>query len=167
MDEIAGGLQESGVRYLWVARGDTARFKEKCNSRGMIIPWSEQLKVLCHSSVGGFWTHCGWNSTMEGIFAGLPMLTLPIQMDQTTISKFIVEDWKTGWNVKRETRGGDLLRREEIANLIKRFMDLESTERKEMSRRAQELQEISGRAIAEGGSSKMNLDSFLGSIAGH
>ncbi|KAL2488180.1 UDP-glycosyltransferase 87A2 [Forsythia ovata] len=167
MDEIAGGLQESGVRYLWVARGDTTRFKEKCNSRGMIIPWCEQLKVLCHSSVGGFWTHCGWNSTMEGIFAGLPMLTLPILMDQTTISKFIVEDWKTGWDVKRETRGGDLLRREEIAKLIKRFMDLESTEREEMSRRARELQEISGQAIAEGGSSKMNLDSFLDSIAGH
>ncbi|XP_022865821.1 UDP-glycosyltransferase 87A1-like [Olea europaea var. sylvestris] len=167
MDEIAGGLEESGVRYLWVAREDAARFKEKCNIRGMILPWCEQLKVLCHSSVGGFWTHCGWNSTIEGIFAGQPLLTLPIQMDQTTIRKFIVEDWKTGWDVKKEAGGGDLLRRDEIAKLVKRFMDLESKERREMSSRARELQEICHRAIAEGGSSKMNLDAFLDNILGH
>ncbi|PQQ06560.1 hypothetical protein Pyn_40437 [Prunus yedoensis var. nudiflora] len=83
MDEIAAGLRNSGIRYLWVARGEASRLKESYNDEmGLVVPWCEQLKVLCHSSVGGFWTHFGWNSTLEAVFAGVPMLTFPLFLDQ-------------------------------------------------------------------------------------
>ncbi|KAK4409204.1 UDP-glycosyltransferase 87A2 [Sesamum angolense] len=164
MDEIARGLRDSGVTFLWVARGESTKLQEKCGDGEKVVPWCDQLKVLCHSSVGGFWTHCGWSSTLEGIYAGVPMITLPILADQTTTSKFVVEDWKIGWGAKRGVRGGDLLRSGEISEMVRRFMDLENIERKEMTRRAGELQVVAGGAILDGGSSKMNLDSFLDDI---
>ncbi|KAL6567093.1 hypothetical protein OROMI_015497 [Orobanche minor] len=164
MDEIANGLRGSGVRFLWVARGEATRLQEKCGDSGRVVSWCEQLKVLSHSSVGGFWTHCGWNSTMEGIFAGVPIIAFPIMMDQTTIRKHVAEDWKIGWDAKRDVKVGDLLKSEHIAELVKKFMDLESIERKEITRRAKELQEVTIRAISDGGSSKVNLRSFLNDI---
>ncbi|XP_073156851.1 UDP-glycosyltransferase 87A1-like [Henckelia pumila] len=167
MDEIAHGLRESCVKFLWVARGESERLKGKCGHLGRVVPWCEQLKVLCHPSVGGFWTHCGWNSTMECIFAGVPIIAFPIIMDQTTIRKHIVEDWKIGLDAKRGVGSGDLLRSTEIARLVKRFMDLESAERKEMARRARALQQTTLVAISDGGTSKTNLDSFLNDIASH
>ncbi|GFZ07096.1 hypothetical protein Acr_19g0000330 [Actinidia rufa] len=94
------GFHDSGVRYLWVARDKMSRLKEDCGEAGMVVPWCDQLKVLCHSSVGGFWTHCGWNSTLENVFAGVLMLALPLSMDQFLSSKFVVEDWKIGWRVR-------------------------------------------------------------------
>ncbi|XP_059660287.1 UDP-glycosyltransferase 87A1-like [Cornus florida] len=166
MDEIAFGLRASGVRFLWVARGEASRLKEACGESGMVVPWCDQLKVLCHSSVGGFWSHCGWNSTMESVFAGVPMLTFPMHMDQVPISKIIVEDWRIGWRfMKREGGMENLVRREEIADLVKRFMDLESPERREMNRRVREFQGISRQAIAKGGSSEVNLGAFIRDIS--
>ncbi|GFP88861.1 UDP-glycosyltransferase 87a1 [Phtheirospermum japonicum] len=164
MDEIADGLRESGVRFLWVARGEATRLQERCGDVGRVVSWCEQLKVLSHPSVGGFWTHCGWNSTMEGIFAGVPIIAFPLMMDQTTIRKHIVEDWQIGIDAKREVRGGDLLRSRKIAELVKKFMDLESIERKEIARRSKEFKEVTLRAISEGGSSKLNLRSLLDDI---
>ncbi|KAL0436162.1 UNVERIFIED_CONTAM: UDP-glycosyltransferase 87A2 [Sesamum radiatum] len=164
MDENAKGLRDSGVTFLWVARGESTKLQEKCGDGGKVVAWCDQLKVLCHSSVGGFWTHCGWSSTLEGMYAGVPMITLPILADQTTTSKFIVEDWKIGWDGKRGVKGGDFLRSAHISEMVRRFMDLESIERKEMTRRARELQVVAGGAILDGGSSKMNLDSFLDDI---
>ncbi|KAL3615977.1 hypothetical protein CASFOL_040271 [Castilleja foliolosa] len=164
MDEIADGLRESGVRFLWVARGEATRLQERCGDVGRVVPWCEQLKVLSHSSVGGFWTHCGWNSTMEGIFAGVPIIAFPIMMDQTTIRKHVVEDWQIGIDAKREVKDGDLLRSQKIAELVKKFMDLESLERKEIMRKAKECKEVTLRAISEGGSSKVNLKSLIDDI---
>ncbi|KAF8397212.1 hypothetical protein HHK36_016120 [Tetracentron sinense] len=161
MDEIAAGLCGSGVRYLWVARGETSHLQEACGEMGLVVPWCDQLRVLCHSSVGAFWTHCGWNSTLEGVFAGVPFLTFPISVDQVPNSKLIVEEWKVGWRVKREVGGEILVKREEIAGIVKRFMELEGDENKEMRRRARELQETCGRAIEKGGSSEINLDAFI------
>ncbi|RVW56907.1 UDP-glycosyltransferase 87A2 [Vitis vinifera] len=73
---------------------------------------------LRSSGIGGFWTHCGWNSTLEAVFAGVPMLTLPIFWDQIPNSKNIVEDWKIGWRVKREVGWENMVSREEIAGLV-------------------------------------------------
>ncbi|OMP02401.1 UDP-glucuronosyl/UDP-glucosyltransferase [Corchorus olitorius] len=101
MDEFAAGLKNSGVRFLWVVRNETCRMKEACGDHGFVVPWCDQLRVLCHSSVGGFWSHCGWNSTREGIFGGVPFLTFPLVGDQKMNSKLIVEDWKIGWRVKK------------------------------------------------------------------
>ncbi|XP_058211865.1 UDP-glycosyltransferase 87A1-like [Rhododendron vialii] len=169
MDEIIAGVDMSGVRFLWVARGDACRIKEGCGDlshKGVVVPWCDQLKVLCHPSIGGFWTHCGWNSTKEGVFAGIPFLTYPIFWDQIPNSKTIVDDWKIGWKV-RQGMGEEehLVTREEIAGLVQRFMDLESDEGKEMRRRAKELEEICRRAISKEGSTETAINAFIQDIS--
>ncbi|GAV58679.1 UDPGT domain-containing protein [Cephalotus follicularis] len=126
------------------------------------------LKVLCHSSVGGFWTHCGWNSTLEAVYAGVPMLTFPLFLDQGPNSKQIVECWKIGRRVSAELGPENLVTRKQIAEQVRRFMDLESNEGKEMRRRARELHNVCRQGIAEDGSSTTNLDAFIRGISpGH
>ncbi|KDP29711.1 hypothetical protein JCGZ_18646 [Jatropha curcas] len=164
MDEIFSGLQDSGVRYLWVARGEASGLKEICSDKGLVLPWCDQLKVLCHSSVGAFWTHCGWNSTLEALFAGVPLLTFPLFFDQDPNNKKILEEWKIGWKVQSKMGEESLVKREEVAQLVKKVMDLESKESKEMRTRARKLSDACQLAITENGSSVKNLDAFIRNI---
>lgn len=165
MDEIVAGLQISGVRYLWVAREEASRLKDLCGDMGLVVPWCDQLKVLCHPSVGGFWTHCGWNSILEAVFAGVPMLTFPLFLDQDTNSRQIVEDWGNGWRVKDAVKAEKLVTKENIAELVRRFMAGESDEGKHIRRKAKQFQDKCAVAICEGGSSAANLDAFISSIS--
>ncbi|XP_021810555.1 UDP-glycosyltransferase 87A2-like isoform X2 [Prunus avium] len=165
MDEIVAGVQNSGARFLWVARGDASKLKDGVGDKGLVVSWCDQLRVLCHDSIGGFWSHCGWNSTLEAVYAGVPILTCPIFGDQILNAKKIVEDWKIGCRVLKKKKKGfeeeDLVTREEIVQLVQRFMDLESKEGNEMRERAKQLQETCQGAIAKGGSSDTNLNAFI------
>uniref|UniRef100_A0A803Q0U6 Uncharacterized protein n=1 Tax=Cannabis sativa TaxID=3483 RepID=A0A803Q0U6_CANSA len=180
LDEIVAGIRGSGTRYLWVARDNVSMIKEygtdDDDELGFVVPWCDQLRVLCHASIGGFWTHCGWNSTLEAVYSGVPMLTCPIFWDQVPDSKQIVEDWKIGYNVikkggttmsSRTTDDDDhgLVKREKIAELVKKFMNKESSDGKVMSKRVKEIQEVCRKAIAKGGSSDSNLDAFIRNIS--
>ncbi|XP_019177679.1 PREDICTED: UDP-glycosyltransferase 87A2-like [Ipomoea nil] len=133
LEEIVAGVCESGVCFFWVARENTERLRERGGGgeQGLIVPWCDQLRVLRHRSVGGFWSHCGWNSTKEGAFAGVPFLAFPIALDQFTNCKQIVEDWKIGWKVKKGCDNDGIVRRREIAQLLRRFMGSECNESKE------------------------------------
>ncbi|CAN1754216.1 UDP-glycosyltransferase 87A2 [Linum perenne] len=153
-EEIVVGILSSGVRFLLVARGEAMVSAAAAGSSGgMVVPWCDQLRVLCHESIGGFWTHCGMNSTMEGVYAGVPMLCWPLFMDQFTNCKAIVEDLGVGWRVKRRNRGGaeELVKREEVAEVVKRFMDGEEKngEVAEMRKRASKLREVCRAAVAD------------------
>ncbi|KAL5192049.1 UDP-glycosyltransferase 87A2 [Glycine soja] len=160
MNEIVSALNTSGVCYLWVVRGEVSWLKEKCGDRGLVVPWCDQLKVLSHPSVGGFWSHCGWNSTLEAVFGGIPMLTFPLFLDQVPNSRQILEEWKNGWELKRSDLGSaELITKDEIVQVIREFMDL--GKRKEIRDRALEFKAICDRAVAEGGSSNVNLDAFI------
>ncbi|MCL7038518.1 hypothetical protein MKW94_025884 [Papaver nudicaule] len=180
MEEILVGLSKSGVRYLLVSRGthitsgvhvDGGGNEDKTgnSSRRLVVPWCNQLKVLCHSSVGGFWTHCGWNSLMESIYAGVPMLTFPMFFDQIPNRKLIVDDLKVGMKVMNEFGAKALVKRDEVAKIVKKFMAVNEeedvkNEAKEMRRRSSELKEMCRRALAKGGSSDTNLDAFIKNI---
>ncbi|PWA39989.1 UDP-glucuronosyl/UDP-glucosyltransferase [Artemisia annua] len=161
MDEIAAGLTQSGVNFLWVARGETSHFKEMCGEKGMVVEWCDQLRVLSHSSIGGFWTHCGWNSVKESLFSGVPMLTFPIVIDQPLNSKEIIEDWKIGKNMRKEAQ---VFKRDKIAEVVRVFMDSKSVERIEMMERAKKLQKACQDSVAEGGSAYKDLDAFVKEI---
>lgn len=93
IDEIVAGVKNSGIRYLLVACGEASRLKDNGDDLGMLVPSCDQLRVLCHSLVGGFLTHCRWNSCVE---SGVPVLTFPIFIDQVPNSKQLVNDWKVG-----------------------------------------------------------------------
>ncbi|MQL77640.1 hypothetical protein Taro_010056 [Colocasia esculenta] len=162
MDEIARGLCASGVSFLWVARQEAARMQELGGGAGLVVPWCDQLKVLCHPAVGGFLTHCGWNSILEAVYAGVPMLTFPIAWDQPANSRLIVDEWKTGLSLKGEAAGDSrVVGREEIARTVQRLMDSEGEESKELRRRAGELKEACRRVVQVDGSSTVGLDAFI------
>ncbi|KAJ0084452.1 hypothetical protein Patl1_31013 [Pistacia atlantica] len=165
IDEIAAGLCLSGVRFLWAVRGETGKLKEACGKMGLLVPWCDQLKVLSHPCIGGFWTHCGWNSIKEGVFAGAPFLTFPLGVDQIINSKLIEEDLKIGWRVRKETRVENLVTRDAMKGLVRKFMDTESIEVKEMRKRAKELGEMCQNAISEDGSSEIDIKSFIRDIS--
>ncbi|KAL4636647.1 hypothetical protein ACB092_03G023900 [Castanea dentata] len=163
MDEFAVALCSSGVQFLLVARGEASRLKETCGGdKGLVVPWCDQLRVLGHPSIGGFWSHSGWNSIQETIYASIPMLAFPLFLDQVPNSRKIEEDWKIGWRVKRTEIGSEILvATEDILQHIQRFMDLESCEEKETRQRARELKNMCDQATAKGGSFDFHLDAFV------
>lgn len=164
MEELTAGVRSSGVRFLWVSRDSDSWVKDGfCGDRGRVVPWCDQLKVLNHSAVGGFWTHCGLNSTLEAVFAGVPMLAFPIFWDQIPNCKQVEQDWKIGWRVKKSR--DELVPRQTIAEIVQRFMDLDSEDGKAIRKMASELQQACGQAILNGGSSHSDINAFIGDIS--
>ncbi|CAM8940252.1 unnamed protein product [Rhodiola kirilowii] len=164
MDEIAAGLMQSGVKFMWVARGDAPSLREICckEGDGLVVSWCDQLRVLSHFAVGGFWTHCGWSSTQEGLFTGMTFLTFPLLMDQEANSKMIVEDFKLGWRVKGPAGVDEVVKRDGICGMIRKLMDSDSEEVREMRLRAEELRQRCVRAVDDaGGSYEANFSGFV------
>ncbi|XP_060669115.1 UDP-glycosyltransferase 74B1-like [Ziziphus jujuba] len=96
MEEIAFGLQESNFHFLWVVRESERDklpngFIDSAKEKGLIVGWCNQLEMLAHEAVGCFVTHCGWNSTLEGLSLGVPMVGMPQWADQFTDAKFVEE----------------------------------------------------------------------------
>ncbi|KAM7254739.1 hypothetical protein ACFE04_019980 [Oxalis oulophora] len=164
--EIAHGVLLSGVKFIWVLRPDIVSsketdilpigFEERIKDKGLVIPWCSQIKVISHPAIGGFLTHCGWNSVLEGIWCGIPLLCFPLVADQPTNRKLVVDDWKVGLNLcdkKRTTR-------EEVKDKINSVMcDKESRDhlRKNMSK----VQSLMKAAMSDDGSSNKNFEKFV------
>ncbi|KAF9594997.1 hypothetical protein IFM89_035971 [Coptis chinensis] len=104
--EIAMGLEASNVPFIWVVRmsknSDNEQFlpegfEERMEGKGLIIrDWAPQALILDHPAVGGFMTHCGWNSTFEGITAGLPLITWPMFAEQFNNEQLVTQVLKIG-----------------------------------------------------------------------
>ncbi|GJR56509.1 UDP-glycosyltransferase 83A1-like protein [Tanacetum coccineum] len=115
--ELALGLELSNRRFLWVVRPGMTKetttaypdgFIERVSSRGRIVSWAPQQKVLAHPSIACFTSHCGWNSTIEGVTNGLPFLCWPYFADQFHNETYICDIWKTGFGFsKNEEECGD------------------------------------------------------------
>ncbi|KAM0947902.1 putative UDP-glucuronosyl/UDP-glucosyltransferase, UDP-glycosyltransferase family [Dioscorea sansibarensis] len=162
LDEMVHGLNASGVFFLLVVRGEEfQRVAELCENTGFVVQWCDQFSVLCHDSVGGFLTHCGWNSTLEAIYAGVPMLTFPLVWDQLPNSKLIVDKWKVGLRLKVEGKEEEMVAREEIARIVCELMGGDSEKGKELRTRADELSEICRRAFGDCGSCSSGFDAFV------
>ncbi|MCO5589078.1 hypothetical protein L7F22_043043 [Adiantum nelumboides] len=116
--EIACGLEASDGPFLWVIRSDgllsnkalidmlPIGFHLRTANRGMIVPWVDQLDVLAHPALGGFLTHCGWNSTLESLWMGVPLLTCPMRADQPINNRLIVREWGVGLELHCSSEGG-------------------------------------------------------------
>ncbi|XVF37905.1 hypothetical protein REPUB_Repub20aG0051600 [Reevesia pubescens] len=156
MEEIAKGLLGSGRPFLWVIResGEKEEEKLRCieelNKQGMIVPWCSQVEVLAHPSVGCFMSHCGWNSTIESLVSGVPMVTLPQLTDQGTNAKLVEDLWKIGVRVTR--------------NEIKRCLELvmgNGERGEDIRKNGEEWECLAREAANEDGSSIKNLDNFV------
>ncbi|KAL0287778.1 UNVERIFIED_CONTAM: UDP-glycosyltransferase 74E2 [Sesamum angustifolium] len=127
---------------------------------GLIVSWCPQLDVLAHEAVCCFVTHCGWNSTLEALSLGVPMVAMPQWSDQTTNSKFVIDVWKMGVRAKSGDNG--VVSRETIAGCIKDVMEGERGE--EIKKNAGKWKELAREAVDEGGSSDKNIQDFVSGL---
>ncbi|KAL1215791.1 UDP-glycosyltransferase 73B3 [Cardamine amara subsp. amara] len=167
--EIATGLEASGKNFIWVVRkndGDKGEkeewlpegFEERVKEKGMIIRgWAPQVLILDHQATGGFVTHCGWNSILEGVAAGIPMVTWPVEAEQFYNEKLVTQVLRTGVSVgarKNVKVMGDV-----VDKAVREVLVGEEAE--ERRRRAKKLAKMAKAAVEEGGSSFNDLNSFI------
>lgn len=98
---LAEALVESGVRFLWSFRGNPKEsfcedFLQTVDVQGKLVPWAPQRRVLAHPSVGVYIDHCGWNSVLEAIMAGVPMICRPFVGDNGLNVRTVEFEWKVG-----------------------------------------------------------------------
>ncbi|XP_028784228.1 UDP-glycosyltransferase 74E2-like [Neltuma alba] len=161
MQELAWGLKHRGYFFLWVVReyeeSKLPKDFEKRSEKGLVVSWCPQLKVLSHESVGCFLTHSGWNSTLEALCAGVPMVAVPQWTDQSLNAKNVRDVWKMG--MRAEAGEDGIVKRETLKNCIKEVMESEIG--KEMKRNAIPWKVSASEAIDEGGSSQKQIREFV------
>jgi len=173
LQEIARGLESSGNRFLWAVRsppeeGDRfpepdlerllpAGFLERTRGRGIVVKnWVPQAEVVRHEAVGAFVTHCGWNSALEAIMAGLPMICWPLYAEQGMNKVFMVEEMK----IAVELQGyEEVVSAEEVEAKVRLVMETE--EGKALRERLAVAREKALEATKEGGSSEVAFAEFL------
>lgn len=180
--EIGLGLEASGCNFIWVIRGcdnsedfdkwlKDEEFEERNKLRGLVIRgWAPQVLILSHPSTGGFMTHCGWNSTLECISVGVPMITWPMFAEQFYNEKLVTTVLNTGVRIGVEAgmEWGEeklelMVKRESVKKAIELLMS-EDEEGIERRKRARKLGEVAKTAVEEGGSSYSNITSFINDV---
>ncbi|GLJ41939.1 hypothetical protein SUGI_0868290 [Cryptomeria japonica] len=170
--EVAHGLERSGHRFLWVVRGENKfitfnpnqvtnvsellpeGFVSRTKDRGVVVPnWAPQIAILSHPSIGGFLSHSGWNSTLEGISYGVPMICWPLFAEQKLNRFMLVNHDKVGIDVKMERDG--FVPRAEVERVVRELMEGEEGIKARENMRV--LKEKAKLALMEGGSSYKSM----------
>ncbi|XP_010327004.1 hydroquinone glucosyltransferase isoform X2 [Solanum lycopersicum] len=175
--ELAIGLEMSGQRFLLVVRCPNDRipngtyfnnqnstnpldflpngFLERTKGLGLVLAnWAPQVQILSHVSVGGFLTHCGWNSILESVICGVPLIAWPLFADQRTNAVMLIEDLKVA--LRPKIRDNGIVGRSEISEVVKELM--EGEEGKEVCIKMKELKDAAKKVLSEDGSSTKALD---------
>uniref|UniRef100_A0A0E0LIU2 Glycosyltransferase n=1 Tax=Oryza punctata TaxID=4537 RepID=A0A0E0LIU2_ORYPU len=175
--EAAWGIANSGHPFLWVLRPGLVRgattqdqvaalpdgFDAATRGRGAVVSWAPQEEVLAHPATGAFWTHCGWNSTLESVCAGVPMLLRPCFGDQPGNARYAEHVWRAGLALDGGGGGGDgELERGKVEAAIRRLM--EGEDGAGMRRRAGELKRRAAECITKAGSSCISIDKLVNHI---
>jgi hydroquinone glucosyltransferase len=175
--ELAFGLELSGQNFLWVLRPpnkfgviddyDSSEYEddilfqflpngflERTKGKGLVVPyWAPQVEILGHSSIGGFLCHCGWNSTLESIVHGIPLIAWPLFAEQKMNAALLSDGLKVAIRPKVNEKG--IVEREEIAKVVKNLMVGE--EGKGIRERMEKLKGDAIDALKENGSSTRTL----------
>eukprot|EP00253_Pinus_taeda_P003081 PITA_03081 len=169
LQQLALGLEGSGQPFLWVLRsdiqdGNTAvlpdGFEERTNDRALLVRWAPQVKVLAHTSVGLFLTHAGWNSCLESISMGVPMVGLPYFGDQYLNCRFAQDVWEVGLNFEGvELDEQKVVSKEEVEGFVRVMMT--TTKGEQLRKNALKLKGYATKAVVPGGSSFNNLSTFI------
>ncbi|KAG0485085.1 hypothetical protein HPP92_009164 [Vanilla planifolia] len=185
--ELALGLEMSGQRFLWAARSPSEEdpsasffenggdanddplgflpdgFLQRTKGRGMVVPsWVPQWEVLCHVATSGFLSHCGWNSTLECLVHGVPMIAWPLYSEQRMNAVLLVEGMKVALRPEQGEDG--VVGREQVATVVRELMV--GKRGKEVRRRMREMKEEAKKAVAEGGSSWKAMGAVVGLLKG-
>ncbi|WRX15074.1 UDP-glucuronosyl/UDP-glucosyltransferase - like 10 [Theobroma cacao] len=176
--ELAWGLELSQQRFIWVVRKRTDTtsagsffnvgneendpkaylpegFLSRTQGVGLVVrSWASQVAILRHPSTGGFLSHCGWNSSLESIAQGVPMIAWPLYAEQRMNAAMLVED--VGVAVKPKVEPGrTIVARQEVEKMVRMVMDGE--EGKTIRKRVKELKESAAKALDINGSSYDSL----------
>ncbi|KAG9158918.1 hypothetical protein Leryth_013300 [Lithospermum erythrorhizon] len=166
--ETAWGLINSEQPFLWVIRDIFANgakanaqlpdgFEEIIGERGCLVKWAPQKKVLRHSAVGGFWSHCGWNSILESISEGVPMICRPDFSDQFINSRYVAHVWNMGLELEGP------LERGKVEEIVRRLMVDE--EGKEVRNRTIDMKHKFQESVEKGGASYQSLNQLTDFIS--
>uniref|UniRef100_A0A0E0M6H7 Uncharacterized protein n=1 Tax=Oryza punctata TaxID=4537 RepID=A0A0E0M6H7_ORYPU len=167
LKEIALGLEASGRPFIWVVRSGLASnlptsFLDPIMGlrKGRVVEWAPQERVLAHPAVGCFVTHCGWNSTVESIRNGVPMLCWPYFTDQFTNQIYICDIWRIGLKML-QTSGGGIVTKEIVTKkiMVQRLEELLLDEG--IKERVQRLKEFAETNMNEEGESIRNFNAFV------
>ncbi|KAF8775596.1 hypothetical protein HU200_004372 [Digitaria exilis] len=166
-EELFEGLELTGQPFLWVVRPDFTtglsktwlhEFNHRIAGRGMIVSWCSQRQVLAHRAVACFVSHCGWNSTMEGVRNGVPFLCWPYFSDQFLDRSYITNVWRTGLAVSPNAEG--IVTKEEVRRKVE--LVLGDAEIKE---RARLFNDAARRCVSDGGSSDENFKRLVNMLS--
>ncbi|XP_031092470.1 anthocyanidin 3-O-glucosyltransferase 2-like [Ipomoea triloba] len=190
--EIAYALERSGQRFLWVLRKPSSSgslvptgysnhdevlpegFLERTKSIGKVIEWASQSVFLAHPAVGGFVSHCGWNSVLESIWFGVPIATWPMMVDQQGNAFQLVREIGMAVDIKMDYKTDSrdpktnipivpkIVSAKEIEIGITSLMDNSTTNF--VRTKAKEVKEMSRNALEEGGSSFNFVESFFKNV---
>ncbi|KAL2455733.1 UDP-glycosyltransferase 83A1 [Abeliophyllum distichum] len=161
--ELALGLELTDRPFLWVVRQNITEdvdnayptdFEERVQHRGRMVSWAPQQKVLSHPSVACFISHCGWNSTIEGISNGIPFLCWPYFSDQIFNKSYICDYLKIGLELNKDDNG--IIRCGEIKNKLERVLGDEGLKERVLDLQAKILS-----GVREGGNSYKNFNDFV------
>nr|XP_028954952.1 UDP-glucose iridoid glucosyltransferase-like [Malus domestica] len=162
--QMAWGLANSKQPFLWVIRPGSVSgsewiellpqgFIEAIGEGGCIVKWAPQREVLSHRAMGGFWSHCGWNSTLESLSEGIPMICTPSFGDQKVHSRYVSQVWNVGMHMDNE------LERGEIERTVRKMMV--DADGEVMRVRAKDLKEKIEVSLSNGGSSYNFLNKLV------
>ncbi|KAF8389721.1 hypothetical protein HHK36_024240 [Tetracentron sinense] len=165
-DELALGLELIGRPFLWVVRPDLTDgsvivypngFRDRVAHHGEMIKWAPQQKVLAHPSIACFLTHCGWNSTMDGLSMGVPFICWPYFTDQFHNRSCICDIWNVGLGLNPDEDG--IISRHEIQSKVEKLLFDEGIRANSLR-----LKETARKCVSEGGSSWKNFEGFIEQI---
>ncbi|KAF0903013.1 hypothetical protein E2562_022638 [Oryza meyeriana var. granulata] len=160
LDELARGLVQSGHPFLWAVRSDTWSPPVDVGPEGRIVRgWVPQRSVLAHESVGGFVSHCGWNSMLESLAAGKPVLAWPMIAEQYLNAKHIVD--LVGAGVRVDSGGEAVVGRVEVEEKIRKLMDSDGEAGQRMRARAAWARQATRSAVSDGGTSCAALQKLV------
>ncbi|XP_026391204.1 7-deoxyloganetin glucosyltransferase-like [Papaver somniferum] len=166
--EFAWGLANSKHNFLWIIRpdlvvGESATlppgFAEKIKERGLLANWYPQEDVLNHASIGGFLTHCGWNSILESLSCGIPMICWPFFADQQINCRYLCKHWEVGMEIDNNVK------RDEVERSVRELMEGEKG-KINMKERAMEWKLKAEEATLPGGSSYVTIDKIVSEMFG-
>ncbi|PIA34008.1 hypothetical protein AQUCO_03900120v1 [Aquilegia coerulea] len=160
--EFAWGLANSGYPFLWVIRPDLVigegamlppEFTKETAERGMITSWCRQVEVLRHPSLAGFLSHSGWNSIIETICGGVPIISWPFIGDHTNNCRYACAHWGISMEINSNVK------RDEVEGLLRELIDGEKG--KAMKKKTMEWKKIAEETTKPGGSSYSNIDKLI------